>query len=475
MYSLHDVEIKGISLREVLSCEIQSEVGQHSTLTLAAYVENEDFLYELSDCQRFQVLLKEGERKILLFSGVVTGVKLTEDGRMKKVLVEGKSESWRMDSEKHSRSFQNAEMSYRALVQEILQDYEGAGSSQDEKSDLIFAAEDRAIGSLIVQYQETDWEFLQRVLSLSGVALTPDSRRRGLKLYAGIPALTGSESGVHVLKMDKDMDAYYYLKANGREVYTADFTRYEAACEKPLGILEPVLINGQALVVYSYRYSFETQEMTGFYGLQSPGGLKRTAAYPMHLIGTALIGRVVNVSGAKVQTALEIDGGSEQRAQYWFPYSTPSASADGSGWYCMPEIGDDVRIYFPSKHEKEAVALSAVSSYDTPQDGGEDRMSDPNCRYLRTRSGQELVLAPDHMRISCGGSLSAVTIGADGKVKVRAKATINAEASEEIELHAEEKLSIHVKEQFLLQSLNGGQILSAEDNVFIYGTEVNMD
>lgn len=194
----------------------------------------------------------------------------------------------------------------------------------------------------------------------------------------------------------------------------------------------------------------------------------------MHLIGVALNGNVVNVSGTKVQVAMAIDGNSRKRALYWFPYSTLSASSDGSGWYCMPEVGDDVRIYFPSKAESEAIALSAVSNYDAPQ-SGEDRMSDPDNRYLRTKSGQELALAPGYIKLSCGKAASAVTIQTDGKVKIQSQSMVKAMAQEEIAIHAEEQVTLHVSEQFIMHSLSGGQIVSSKGNVIMQGTEVIVD
>lgn len=159
---------------------------------------------------------------------------------------------------------------------------------------------------------------------------------------------------------------------------------------------------------------------------------------------------------------------------YWFPYSTLSASSDGSGWYCMPEVGDDVRIYFPSKAESEAIALSAVSNYDAPQ-SGEDRMSDPDNRYLRTKSGQELALAPGYIKLSCGKAASAVTIQTDGKVKIQSQSMVKAMAQEEIAIHAEEQVTLHVSEQFIMHSLSGGQIVSSKGNVIMQGTEVIVD
>lgn len=466
MYSLHDIEVTGLDLAEVLECEIDSRAGDHSTLVILARMSQEDFLFEIPDCQDFEVLLREGKDRKILFSGILTDIQMSEKGQVKTVRIEGKSRSWLMDREKHSRSFQNPRMTFEGLVREILTDY--------GETDLNYAAQEKEIKSLIVQYEETDWEFLQRVLSQTGAMLTPDSRQPGLKLYVGIPKLLETECFHYILDMEKDMDGYYELKANGREVHATDFTRYRVASEELLGIFAPVSIQRTSFVVYAYRYSFAGQEMQGTYEVQSAKGLTRTAIYPMHLIGVALNGNVVNVSGTKVQVSMEIDGYNAKRAHYWFPYSTLSASSDGSGWYCMPEIGDDVRIYFPSKKESEAIALSAVSNYDAPQDG-EDRMSDPDSRYLRTVSGQELVLAPDYMKISCGKALSAVTIQTDGKIKIQSQSIVKAMAQEEIALHAEQSVTFHVSEQFVMHSLSGGQIASCEGNVIMQGTEVNFD
>ena len=73
-----------------------------------------------------------------------------------------------MDRKKRSRSFQDTQTTYQALVEEVLKDY--------EKSSLIYAGECLQTGALIIQYEETDWVFLKRVLSKAGLVLTPDSR-----------------------------------------------------------------------------------------------------------------------------------------------------------------------------------------------------------------------------------------------------------------------------------------------------------
>lgn len=51
MYSLHDIEVNGLDLAEVLECEIESRAGEHSTLVILARVTEEEFVFEISDCQ----------------------------------------------------------------------------------------------------------------------------------------------------------------------------------------------------------------------------------------------------------------------------------------------------------------------------------------------------------------------------------------------------------------------------------------
>lgn len=38
--------------------------------------------------------------------------------------------------------------------------------------------------------------------------------------------------------------------------------------------------------------------------------------------------------------------------------------SDGSGWYCMLEMGDSVKVYFFIKDEDEVFVVSVVSGYE---------------------------------------------------------------------------------------------------------------
>ena len=43
--------------------------------------------------------------------------------------------------------------------------------------------EDREIGELIVQYEETDWEFLKRIFSQLEITISPDTQTEGVVYF----------------------------------------------------------------------------------------------------------------------------------------------------------------------------------------------------------------------------------------------------------------------------------------------------
>ena len=76
------------------------------------------------------------------------------------------------------------------------------------------------------------------------------------------------------------------------------------------------------------------------------------------MIGASLDSTVTEVRGDVVRVSLRTDA--KSGAGKWFSFSTVYSSPDGSGWYCMPEPGDEIRLYFPTEQEKHGYVISAV-------------------------------------------------------------------------------------------------------------------
>lgn len=81
---------------------------------------------------------------------------------------------------KKKRSFQNPNMSYAGLVRSVLSDY--------VDSDFInYASEGDVLGTLVMQYEETDWQFLKRMASRFYTGLMPAAAFNTPKLFFGLP------------------------------------------------------------------------------------------------------------------------------------------------------------------------------------------------------------------------------------------------------------------------------------------------
>ena len=102
-------------------------------------------------------------------------------------------------------------------------------------------------------------------------------------------------------------------------------------------------------------------------------------------------------------------------------------------------------------------------------------MADPNSRYLRNRFGQELMLCPEYVRLSCGGETSQVTVLDSGRIDIVAQDKVMVGARETIYLHAEEDVFFRMANKFEADSTDGGQLICYEDKVCMNGTKVRHD
>ena len=114
-----------------------------------------------------------------------------------------------MDIKKKARSFQNTSMTYGALVSQITGEYPGA------ECQILFA--DVPLGEIAVQYQETDWQFLTRMLSALHVPLVCSEVRENLCVYAGTAQIPARMDVISVEGAWKDMDELAYWKEIGEE------------------------------------------------------------------------------------------------------------------------------------------------------------------------------------------------------------------------------------------------------------------
>jgi len=125
------------------------------------------------------------------------------------------------------------------------------------------------------------------------------------------------------------------------------------------------------------------------------------------------------------------DENESQTDTIWFPYSTVYSTPNGPGWYCMPEVGDHVRLHVPSELESDAYVISAVHMGDSP-----DRQN-PDHKSIKTIYGKELLMTPDLIRMTNNQGV-AIEIDDNVGIRIISEKDIQIQAASNITINSED-------------------------------------
>ena len=314
----------GETLLSVYQLSIVEEPGKHGRMYADAQAqegEKEYLLYE--ECGDVALYADRGERMESIFQGIVVKMDAAAKGGRCEVHLEAVTRSYMMDLSVLDFTFQDTAMSSHQLFQSVMQFY-------PDSQALIFVP-DAPLGQIAVQYQETDWAFLNRMLSHYGAGIYPDSTMPGICTRMGLTD-DCEETG---------WDAFFYTvmrdaapqrakkEQKGQMCYTV-----EADDILPLGV--KTVFHGQELYIGKIYRHLRKGILVSEYTLYFREGMEIPRYNNPLLCGVSQYGTVTEVKRNRIRAALENDALIFCDDQYFYPYSTVAASPDGSGWYCMP-------------------------------------------------------------------------------------------------------------------------------------------
>jgi len=219
-------------------------------------------------------------------------------------------------------------------------------------------------------------------------------------------------------------------------------------------------------LIYEIERKYINFELVNTYHIKLKEGFKVPKYNNENITGSSLDAKVIDVAGDMVKAHVLVDENQEISAAKWFSYSTIYSSPDGSGWYAMPEVGDSIRLYFPTAKEKHGYIINSVHiNADQPA-----QRADPNDKLLMNKYGKFILLKPNGVFISNGGGLnieliddSGISIKSDKKIEINAKASVNIESqTESVNILGkegvyltQEKGEIEIKDNISFKGLTG--------------------
>lgn len=343
-----------------------------------------------------------------------------------------------MDYQEKMRSFQSESLTYRELLDICNEDYDSAVK-------IMTVAKEKTIDQFIMQYRETDWSFVKRLASMNHTVVVADCSAKGERYYFGLPerndTITGDFVEYHTYC---DIQKYWKKKGSGLSVTPFDTMSYIWESREIYRLGDCGNINGRRLFVWKIIREMKGNILYHTYYMQSKSNFQVAVQRNYGFSGVSLSGIVKDVSEEKVQIEIVDDENKDRAGMRWFPYATVYSSEDGTGWYCMPEIGDKIRLYFPTEREREAYVASAYHEEDTAL------RKNPQRKFWRNREGKEIQLAPEKILLTNNNGTyielsdtDGIDIVSAGSVTLSAEGTLRiSSSSASIEMSAPNRIKL---------------------------------
>jgi hypothetical protein len=186
------------------------------------------------------------------------------------------------------------------------------------------ASNNSKINRFIIQYQETDWQFLKRVASQLYAGIVPVASFEKPKFYFGIPEgeSRGDLERYHY-SVKKDLAGFQnYSENHNKNLREIDFVYYEVVTDQVMEIGDTIKFRDKTLYVNEAVILVEDGLLLHRYKLTTKGGFSQPNLYNQKLIGASVQGRVIEVAKDNVRVHLEVDENQKKEEAYWFPYSS---------------------------------------------------------------------------------------------------------------------------------------------------------
>ncbi|MCM1258321.1 MAG: DUF6531 domain-containing protein, partial [Roseburia sp.] len=370
---------------------------------------------------------KNERGKTLLFSGVVTSVDVDFQDGIYYVEIRGQSWTSLLDYEEKRRSFQNKKITYSSLIQQVLGDYPGGTFINCTKPS------NKKTGQFLLQYRETDWEFLKRLATHFGTVLTADVTGKAPRFWFGLPKNKIKINHVDRAETWKAAEQYYIQAKDRLEL--GDLAEY----------------NGHSVIIEESHAFLEKGVLYYTYILTLESSLWMPKKENSRIQGISLLGEVLESKNQQVKMKLKIDKSQDADTACWFPY----ASQANNLFYCMPETGTSISLYFSSSDETGGIAMNAVR-----KNGGScAKTSDPSQKYMGTPEGKEMKLGVTDISFDAAEELF---------LKMDAGTGVTVQSHEDINIFTKQKLALEAQQMIKIFAKTGDIIVGAKQESCLY-------
>lgn len=437
------IQIAGVPFTQLLDLEIRHAPNQHGAarmVGLIPYAEALEFSKRVDETFAVEITTSAEGQPAQLFYGLVTKLTQEKQNDFAQITLEAKTTSVVLDVAPSNRTYQRTSMTYGQLLAQCIG---GRGT-------VCVTATDRPTGAFIIQCNETDWQFAIRMASALGAPVCANITAKKPYLYIGPPPASKTRSIETVeYHSSKSVSTYQTFSATGGGAMADDFAGDVVTAYDYAYLGDQLNLNGTSFYVKSVQASLKDGNLVCHYGIGRKTSFLSPKIPNTQASGKMMTGIVQGVERDKVQVFFpSIDSSYDGGGDWWFPYSTAYSSQDGSGWYSMPAVGDEVRVFFPSGSEKDAFAASSVQK--TPGARVTDKIwSGPNGKkILLTEEGLMIIGKEGKLYIGLTDE-KGIEIISDKNITITSACNVNIQAGDTVNILAENHILLGTQSAYV--------------------------
>ncbi len=404
-------------------------------------------------------LFNENNEGMNFFNGILTNLQIEKENQVNILSLSVRTGSYLLDLVPHMRSYQRNSYTYDEILEDCLKAELGKSTLYDKQG--------ISVNKFLMQYKETDWKFVKRLAGYAGSAVIAEDMMSGRNIYFGYPPTANKE----IIETDsyraiQNCEEYQKRKnKNNTTITNSDLYMYEFKSREVYGLGETVSFQGKDLIIGKIVSCLSGQELQHTYLLYT-----KTMGVPIedsnkNIVGASLKANVVNVEKTKVKVEIQEDENKNNSGNRWFDFATVYSTPDGTGWYCMPELGDEVRLEFPDRNEENAYVISCVHLEDGSR-------TNPDEKSWKNKQGKEVIFTPESLILRNNKGMSIEISDSEG-IKVVSDKKVAIQAEDDISVRSETGIQMSAVESMLLSQ--GGASIQMNDSITIGGGKIYMN
>lgn len=439
----------GTGYEHIKTLYIEEAVNNYATAELLVDLSREDAeraQEAIGSSTKIAINYERNGVSHLLFHGNVSRLSVEHDGasRMELKLV---SAFHAMDLAERSRSFQDQALACEDLLHRLAAEAYKIGIE-------VWEGGTQQTGGLLIQYEETDWQFLKRLCALWKLPVFEQMNSADGVLHVGIPK--------RQLKNVKPGWGVWHGKVGSGGAGEPELTGVIRFSDRECYQLGDTLQIGQR----SYVICRKVTRLTGEEIIFDYEGTVRNEVFTVpfdneRITGAGIGGTVIKTKGSRVKVHLDVDEEQKEETAWWFRVELPYTAGNGAGFYFPSKEGERVEVYFPEAKER----MACVRGFFHGEADTNDKLSDPSVKYIGTKEQTYTKFDSGSILISGAEGIS-IELSDDTGISLSSTGKLNIHSDKSVTLSAE-SLSLEGADQ--LQLSTGTSSIIIDETTHLYG------